>query len=150
MIVNQQKRGTSLFFLNDFNGPVVIAVVAVLVVQASIDNIIYVVAMRDSFMTTAFAMCVFATIKSVVADIGVLVIDLKTVFVIMPVVWVVQMPVMQVVYVVAMAYGGMTAVFAVRVFVVWVGIAAHDCSLFGLVYCRAKKYACKEYFKKNQ
>lgn len=133
----------------------VIAVVAVLVVQAPIDNIIYVVAVWHGFMTTAFAMCVFATIKSVVADIGVLVIDLKTVFVIMPVVWVVQMPIMQVVYVVAMAYGSMTAVFAVRVFVVWVGVAAHDCSLFGLVwfglvYCRAKKYACKEYFKKNQ
>ena len=101
--------------------------VAVLMVQTTVYNVIHMVAVRHSFVSTTFAVNVSRAIMHRMATIGIGVVYIQTVFVVMTVVRVVQMTVVQIIHMVAVADGGVSAAFAVNVFVVLMGVAmAHD------------------------
>lgn len=128
-----RTAGANVLF-HDFHWAVVVAMFAVLMMQAAIDDVVDVVAVWHGFVSAAFAVNVFAAVVCCVAGIGVGVVYVQTVFVVMAVVFVVQMSVMQIVYMVAVFDGGVSAVFAVNVFMVGVCGAAHDVSFrLGLI-----------------
>ena len=108
---------------NDFHRAVVVAVVAVLVVQAAVYDVVGVVAVRHGFVATAFAVNMAATGLHRVAAVGVGGVYIEAVFVVVAVVFVVQVAVVDVVDVVAVFDGGVAAAFAVNVLVVGMGMA---------------------------
>ena len=102
--------------------------VAVLVVQATVYNVINVVAMGYGFVSAAFAVNVVATMVGGIAIGRIGFVYVQSVFIVMTVVFVVQMTVMQIVNVVAVFDGGVSAICAVLVVVMFVGFAGHGCS----------------------
>lgn len=108
---------------NDFHRAVVVAVVAVLVVQAAVYDVVGVVAVRHGFVAAAFAVNMAGTGLHGVAAVGVGGIYIEAVFVVVAVVFVVQVAVVDVVDVVAVFDRGMTAAFAVNMLVVGMGMA---------------------------
>lgn len=106
----------------------VIAMVAVLVVQTTVYNVVNVVAMWHGFVSAAFAVNVSCAFVGGVAAVWVLLVHVQNVFIVMSVVFVVQMTIVQVVNVVAVFDGGVSAVCAVLVVVMFVCFASHDCS----------------------
>ena len=78
---------------NDFHRAVVIAMIAVLVMQTAVDQVIDMVAVRDSFMSATFSVNMARTGIERDAGIGVGFIYRQGVFVVMAVVLVVQMAV---------------------------------------------------------
>ena len=114
---------------NDFHRAVVIAMIAVLVMQTTVDQVIDMVAVRDSFMSATFSVNMARTGIERDASIGVGFIYRQGVFVVMAVVLVVQMAVVQVVDMAVMFDGGMTAAAAVNMGVVVMdGAVCHDAS----------------------
>ena len=114
---------------NDFHRAVVIAMIAVLVMQTAIDQVIDMVAVRDSFMSATFPMNMARTGIKRNAGIRVGFIYRQGVFVVMAVVLVVQMAVVQIVDMAVMFDGGMTAAAAVNMGVVVMnGAVCHDAS----------------------
>ena len=107
----------------------VIAMIAVLVMQTAVDQIIDMVTMRNGLMTATFPMNMARTGIERDAGIGVGFIYRQGVFVVMAVVLVVQMAVVQVVDMAVMFDGGMTAAAAVNMGVVVMnGAVCHDAS----------------------
>ena len=103
--------------------------IAVLVMQTAVDQVIDMVAVRDSFMSATFSVNMAHTGIERDAGIGVGFIYRQGVFVVMAVVLVVQMAVMQVVDMAVMFDGGMTAAAAVNMGVVVMNSAVcHDAS----------------------
>ena len=114
---------------NDFHRAVVIAMIAVLVMQTTVDQIIDMVAVRNGLMTATFPMNMACA--SIERDAGIRVgfIYRQGVFVVMAVVLVVQMAVVQIVDMTVMFDGGMTAAAAVNMGVVVMnGAVCHDAS----------------------
>lgn len=99
--------------------------VAVLVVQTAVDDVVDVVAVRHGFVAAAFAVNVAGAIVGWVAAVGIGFVHFQSVFVIVAVVFVVQMAIVQVVNVVVVFDGGVAAALAVNVVVMLVGFAAH-------------------------
>lgn len=113
--------------MNDFDRAVVITMVAVLVVQATIDDVVDVVAVWYGFVATTCAVNVVATSVGLVAFGRVGCVYVKAVFVIMTLMFVMEVAIVQVVDVVAVANGGVATIFAMNVVVVFVcGAVAHD------------------------
>lgn len=108
---------------NDFHRAVVIAVVAVLVVQPAVYDVVDVVAVRYGFVAAAFAVNMAVTGLHGVAAVGISSVYIEAVFIIVAVVFVVQVAVVDVVDVVAVFNGGMAAALAVNVLVVGMGMA---------------------------
>ena len=107
----------------------VIAMIAVLVMQTAVDQIIDMVTMRNGLMTATVPMNMARTGIERDAGIGVGFIYRQGVFVVMAVVLVVQMAVVQVVDMAVMFDGGMTAAAAVNMGVVVMnGAVCHDAS----------------------
>ena len=114
---------------NDFHRAVVIAMIAVLVMQTAVDQIIDMVAVRNGLMTATFPMNMARTGIKRNAGIRVGFIYRQGVFVVMAVVLVVQMAVVQIVDMAVMFDGGMTAAAAVNMGVVVMnGAVCHDAS----------------------
>lgn len=110
----------------------VVAVVAVLVVQATVYDVVDVIAVRHGFVAAACAVDVAAAGVYGVAAVGVGLAHFDDVFVVVAVVLVVQMAVVQVVGVAVVADGGVAAACAVDMGVVFVGVAvAHGVSFLG-------------------
>jgi len=108
---------------DDLHRAVVIAMVAVLMMQTTVYQVIHMVAVWHGFVSAACAVAVFATSVHRVAAIGIGIAHFQAVLVIMLGVGVVQMPVVQVVHMVAVLNGGVSAVFAVNVGVVSMSLA---------------------------
>ena len=107
----------------------VITMIAVLVMQTAVDQIIDMVAVRNGLMTATFSVNMACTGIEWDAGIGVGFIYRQDVFVVMAVVLVVQMAVVQVVDMAVMFDGGMTAAAAVNMGVVVMnGAVCHDAS----------------------
>ena len=114
---------------DDFHRPVVVAVVAVLVVQAAVDDVVDMVTVRHGFVAAACAVDVAAAGGDGVAAVGVGIVYFEDVLVVVAVVFVVQVAVVQVVDVIAVADGGVAAARAVDMVVVFVGLTvAHGVS----------------------
>ncbi|MEX3690629.1 hypothetical protein AB3X91_16100 [Paraburkholderia sp. BR14263] len=112
----------------------VIAVVAVRVVEMAVDQIIDVIAMRYRFVSAARAVDVARFMATAVgcAFVRILCADLDPVFVDVIAVRMMQMAVMQIVYVVAMPDGGVSAARAMLMLMVSVMrfvASAHACLL---------------------
>ena len=120
---------------DDLHRAVVIAMVAVLMMQTTVYQVIHMVAVWHGFVSAACAVAVFAASVHGVAAVWVGIVYFQAVFIIMLGVGVVQMPIVQVIHMVAMLDGGVSAVCAVGVCVVSVGLAiGHGvCSCVGLV-----------------
>jgi hypothetical protein len=103
---------------------VVVAVIAVRVVQVAIDEIVDMIAVRHGFVPAARAMDVVGSMTGAAmvwrAPVGVHVGDLDHVLIDVAVVHVMKMPIMQVVHVIAMAYGCVAAHGAVQMRVIGV------------------------------
>ena len=97
--------------------------VAVLVVQAAVYDVVGVVAVRHGFVAAAFTVNMAGTSLHGVAAVGVGGVYIEAVFVVVAVVFVVQVAVVDVVDVVAVFDGGVAAAFAVNVLVVGMGMA---------------------------
>lgn len=107
----------------------VITMIAVLVMQTAVDQIIDMVAVRNGLMTATFPMNMARTGIKRNAGIRVGFIYRQGVFVVMAVVLVVQMAVVQIVDMAVMFDGGMTAAAAVNMGVVVMnGAVCHDAS----------------------
>ena len=117
------ENGFGMGLFNDFHRAVVVAVVAVLVVQAAVYDVVGVVAVRHGFVAAAFSVNMAATGLHRVAAVGVGGVYIEAVFVVVAVVFVVQVAVVDVVDVVAVFDGGVAAAFAVNVLVVGMGMA---------------------------
>lgn len=98
---------------------------AMLMVQTPIHNIVNVIAMWDRFVSTALTVNVRPTVMSMIADSRIGIIHLQAMLIIMPMMLMVQMSIVQIVNVVIVANGSMSAIFAMNVVVVGVGGAAH-------------------------
>ena len=109
--------------LNNFHRAVVVAVVAVLVVQTAVYDVVDVIAVRYGFVAAAFAVNMTGTSLHGVAAVGVGGVYIEAVLVVVAVVLVVQVAVMDVVDVVAVFDRGMAAAFTVNVLVVGMGMA---------------------------
>lgn len=99
------------------------------IVQVPIYNVVDVITMRHTFMSTAFAMHVsgFMSFTGVVGSTvaGVTRINRKRTLVYMAIMVMMKMTVMHVIDVLAMLDGGMTTTFAMLVFVAFMCFAAH-------------------------
>ncbi len=115
--------------LHHFQRAVIVAMVAMRMVQAAIDQIVHMRAMRHSLMPAAGAVNMAVLVPFLLhrgAVIGVSGADLDHMLIHMIPVRVMQVPVMQIVHMIAMAHGGMSArrpmlvvmVFMVREFTV--------------------------------
>ena len=123
--------------LNNFHRAVVVAVVAVLVVQTAVYDVVDVIAVRYGFVAAAFAVNMTGTSLHGVAAVGVGGADADAVFVVVAVVFVVQVAVVNVVDVAVVFDGGVTAALSVNVLVVGVGMAvAHFVSFYTVCYGR--------------
>lgn len=99
--------------------------VAVLVVQTTVYNVVNVVAMWYGFVSAAFAVNVSRAFVGGVAAVWVLLVHVQNVFIVMSVVFVVQMTIVQVVNVVAVFDGGVSAICAVLMVVVGMSLTSH-------------------------
>ena len=125
--------------------------VAVLMMQTTVDQIIHVVAVWHGFVSAACAVAVFATSVHRVAAIGIGIAHFQAVLVIMLGVGVVQMPVVQIIHMVAVLNGGVSAVCAVNVGVVCVCLTiGHFCMLLYRVVENLLQTHCKRLVKLNQ
>lgn len=110
----------------------VVAVIAVRVMQVPVDQIVYVVAVRDRRMSTIFAVDVVCVVTLAVvldASVGVAIRDFNDVLVVVALVGAVKVAIMQVAYVVLVFHSDVAAVRAVLVIVVFVDIVTHLCDL---------------------
>lgn len=107
--------------------------IAVLMMQAAVHNVINMVAVRHCLVSATFAVNMIAALMGMVAGIGIGFVYIQHVFVIMAVVLVVQMAVVQIVHMIAVFDGRMAATGAVDMIVVFVGMAVAHGRLLVLV-----------------
>ena len=91
--------------------------VAVLMVQATVDDVVGVIAVRYGFVAAAFSVNMAGTGLHRVAAVGVGGVYIEAVFVVVAVVFVVQVAVVDVVDVIEVDHGRVAAVRAVGVFI---------------------------------
>ena len=136
---------------DDLHRAVVIAMVAVLMMQTTVYQVIHMVAVWHGFVSAACAVAVFAASVHGVAAVWVGIVYFQAVFIIMLGVGVVQMPIVQVIHMVAMLDGGVSAVCAVGVGVVCVCLTiGHFCMLLYRVVDNLLQTHCKRLVKLNQ
>ena len=103
----------------------VVAVVAVLVMQAAVDDVVDVIAVRYGFMAATFAVNVAVAGINRMAAVRVGFIDAQGMFVVVAVVFMMQMAVVQIIDVAFVFDGSVAAVCAVDVVMMFVGFAGH-------------------------
>lgn len=113
--------------LGQLDGAVVVAVVTMSVMQVAVDQVVDMIAVRHRFMTAVWAVLV-RCIVSAAAVIGrtrcwVGCVDRQSMLVGMPVVGMMQVTIVQIVDMVTVLHGGMSAIGAVAVVVIFVGRA---------------------------
>ena len=108
---------------DDLHRAVVIAMVAVLMMQTTVYQVIHMVTVWHGFVSAACAVAVFAASVHGVAAVWVGIGYVQAVLVIMLGVSVVQMPFVQIIHMVAVLNGGVSAVCAVNVGVVSMSLA---------------------------
>jgi hypothetical protein len=113
----------------------VVAMLAMLVMQPTIDQVVGMVAVRDRLMSTTRTMNMIlimaAGSASFVAAVGILVGNLDHVLVDMILVWVVEMAVMQIVHMILMPDCGVPAIRTMSVRMMAMGLMArHDVLLW--------------------
>lgn len=99
--------------------------VAVLVVQTAVDDVVDVIAVRYGFVATTFAVNVAVAAVNRMAAVRIGFIDTQGVFVVVAVVLMVQVPVVQIIDVAFVFDGSVSAVCAVNVVMMFVGFAGH-------------------------
>ena len=125
--------------------------VAVLMMQTTVYQVIHVVAVWHGFVSAACAVAVFAASVHGVAAVWVGIGYVQAVLVIMLGVGVVQMPLLEVFHMVAVLNGGVSAVCAVNVGVVCVCLTiGHFCMLLCRVVENLLRAHCKRLAKRNQ
>jgi hypothetical protein len=121
--MKRRRKNSVAFFLGamessgEDDGAVIIAVIAMRMVQAAVAQIIEVIAMRHEFMA-AILMSALAGSRN--ASVRIEVADFDDVFVIVVAMGEMQMAVVEVIHVIAMLQACVSAVFAVRMSVVGV------------------------------
>ena len=103
----------------------VVAVVAVLVMQAAVDDVVDVVAVRYGFVAATFAVNVAVAGVNRMAAVRVGFIDAQGVLVVVAVVFMVQVAVVQIIDVAFVLDGSVAAVCAVNVVMMFVGFPGH-------------------------
>ena len=99
--------------------------VAVLVVQATVDDVVGVIAVRYGFVATTFAVNVAVAGVNRMAAVRIGFIDTQSILVVVAVVLMVQVPVVQIIDVAFVFDGSVSAVCAVDVVMMFVGFAGH-------------------------
>jgi hypothetical protein len=117
-----RRDGIKGLVSNDFHRTVIITVVAVGMVQVTVDEIVHMVSMRDRFVTAARSMNVSSIMSGAAmvgrATIRILVAHFNPMFVHMIRVRMVQMAIVEIIHMVAVPNGNVTAVRSMRVVVV--------------------------------
>lgn len=99
--------------------------VAVLVMQTAVDNVVNVIAVRYCFVAATFAVNVTVAGVNRMAAVRVGFIDAQGVLVVVAVVFMMQMAVVQIIDVAFMFDGSVAAVCAVNVVMMFVGFTGH-------------------------
>lgn len=103
----------------------VVAVIAMLVMQTAVDDVVDVIAVRYGFMAATFAVNVAVTGVNRMAAVRVGFIDAQGVLVVVAVVLMVQVAIMQIIDVSFVLDGSVAAVCAVDVVMMFVGFTGH-------------------------
>lgn len=103
----------------------VVAVVAVLVMQAAVDDVVDVIAVRYGFVAATFTVNVAVAGINRMAAVRVGFIDAQGMFVVVAVVFMVQVAVVQIIDVAFVFDGSVAAVCAVDVVMMFVGFTGH-------------------------
>ena len=103
----------------------VVAVVAVLVMQTAVDNVVNVITVRYGFVAATFAVNVAVAGVNRMAAVRIGFIDAQGVFIVVAVVLMVQVAVVQIIDVAFVFDGSVAAVCAVNVVMMFVGFAGH-------------------------
>ena len=103
----------------------VVAVVTVLVMQAAVDDVVDVIAVRYGFMAATFAVNMAVAGVNRMAAVRIGFIDAQGVLVVMTVVLMVQVAVVQIIDVAFVFDGSVAAVCAVDMVMMFVGFAGH-------------------------
>ena len=103
----------------------VVAVVAVLVMQTAVDNVVDVIAVRYCFVAATFAVNVAVAGVNRMAAVRIGFIDAQCMLVVVTVVLMVQVAVVQIINVAFVFDGSVAAVCAVDVVMMFVGFAGH-------------------------
>ena len=127
----QKAAGFRLSILSECYSAVVVAVAVVLVVQVAVDQVVDMIAVGNGFVTAIgtvnMAGIVTGTLVTVAAISGIVSVYIQSVLIDMVAVQVMQVTIVQVVNMIAMLDSGVTAIGAVCVIVIIVGIARHGC-----------------------
>ena len=103
----------------------VVAVIAVLVMQTAVDDVVDVIAVRYSFVAATFAVNVAVAGVNRMAAVRVGFIDTQSMLVVVAVVLMVQVAVVQIIDVAFVLDGSVAAVCVVNVVMMFVGFAGH-------------------------
>ena len=103
----------------------VVAVIAVLVMQTAVDDVVNVITVRYGFVAATFAVNVAVAGVNRMTAVRVGFIDTQGVFVVVAVVLMVQVAVVQIIDVAFVFDGSVAAVCAVNVVMMFVGFAGH-------------------------
>lgn len=103
----------------------VITVIAVLVMQTAVDDVVNVIAVRYGFVAATFAVNVAVASVNRMAAVRVGIIDAQGVFVVVAVMLMVQMAVVQIIDMAFVLDGSVAAVCAVDVVMMFVGFTGH-------------------------
>lgn len=103
----------------------IVAVVAVLMMQAAVDDVVDVITVRYGFMAATFAVNVAVAGVNRMAAVRVGFIDAQGMFVVVAVVFMVQVAVVQIIDVAFVFDGSVAAVCAVNVVMMFVGFTGH-------------------------
>ena len=99
--------------------------VAVLVVQTAVDDVVNMIAVRYGFVATTFAVNVAVAAVNRMAAVRVSFIDAQGVFIVVAVVFMVQVAVVQIIDMAFVFDGSVAAVCAVNVVMMFVGFTGH-------------------------
>ena len=103
----------------------VVAVIAMLVVQTTVDDVVNVIAVRYGFVTATFAVNVAVAGVNRMAAVRVGFIDAQSMLIVVAVMLMVQVTVVQIIDVAFVFDGSVSAVCAVNVVMMLVGFAGH-------------------------
>ena len=103
----------------------VVAVIAVLVMQTAVDDVVDVIAVRYGFVAATFAVNVAVAAVNRMAAVRIGFIDTQCMLVVVAVVLMVQVAVVQIIDVTFVFDGSVSAVCAVNVVMMFVGFAGH-------------------------
>lgn len=109
--------------------------IAMLMMQTAVHNVINMVAVRHRLVPAAFAVDMITALMGMIASIGIGFVHIQHMLVIMAVVLVVQMAVVEIIHMVAVFNGRMAATGTVDMIVVFVGMAVAHGRLL-LLMCR--------------